>query len=349
MERKIETMRGIGTKAFILSFVFICFDLSAQDLTETYNKVNPSVVIIHTINKAVPSADKRHVTSTKGVGSGVLISGNKVITAAHVVHTANSAVVEFLGGKRVTCKIVASSPTADVAMLQLEKVPENIVVASLADSDSVSVGEEAFVIGAPYGIGHTLTVGHVSARHKPKTMFGGFDSSEFFQTDAAINQGNSGGPMFNMNGEVIGIVSSILSKSGGFEGLGFAVTSNTAKRLLLEEPTPWSGVQGYLLSDEFARIFNLPQSSGLLLQRVATGSPAYKARLREGTIDAVVNGQSMVLGGDIILSVDGIQIDGNKSILTIRKKLREAGNEKSIIVSVLRASKVFDVSVDFSD
>ena len=153
----------------------------------------------------------------------------------------------------------------------------------------------------------------------------------------------------NIYGEAIGIVSSIMSQSGGFEGLGFAVTSNTAKKLLLEEPTPWSVVQGYLHSDEIAGIFNLPQSSGLLLQRVATGSPAYKAKLREGSIDAVVNGQSMVLGGDIILSVDGIQIDGNKSILAIREKLREASKGKSITVSVLRASKVFDVSVDFSD
>ncbi len=333
----------------LLLFTIICHNLLAQNFRDIYNKVNPSVVTIHTINKVVPSAKLQQSTSMKGVGSGVLIPDSMVITAAHVVQTADSVIVEFFGGNRVTCKVIASSPAADVALLQLEEIPENAIVARLADSDKVAIGDNVFIIGAPYGIGHTLTVGHISARHKPNTVMGGFDSGEFFQTDAAINQGNSGGPMFNMHGEVIGIVSSIISKSGGFEGLGFAVTSNTASKLLLEEPTPWTGVHGDFLSGELAKIFNLPQSEGLLIQRVAIGSPAYKANLREGSIKAVINGHSMLLGGDIVLYVDGIQISGNKSIVEIRRKLREIRKGDHVTVSVLRAGKVLDLSVHFPD
>jgi S1-C subfamily serine protease len=346
----IKTMRKMLINLqILLLFTIICPNLSAQDLREVYNKVNPSVVIIHTIDSVVPSGKLQQSTSMKGVGSGVLIPDAKVITAAHVVHTADSAIVEFLNGKRVTCKVIASSPAADVALLQLEEIPENAVVARLADSDKVAIGDNVFIIGAPYGIGHTLTVGHISARHKQNTIMGGFDSGEFFQTDAAINQGNSGGPMFNMHGEVIGIVSSILSKSGGFEGLGFAATSNTASKLLLEEPTPWTGVQGYLLTGKFARIFNLPQSAGLLLQRVAIGSPVYKAGLRGGSIKAVINEKSIVLGGDIILSVDGIQVAGKESRVEIRKRLREISKGEQVTVSVLSAGKVLDLSVYFPD
>ena len=147
----------------------------------------------------------------------------KVLTAAHVVQTADTVSVEFPNGEIVKAKVVSSEPPADIALLQLERVPASAVVAKLGDSDQVGVADQIFVVGAPYGISHTLTVGHISARRTPGGEQSELGLAEFFQTDAAVNQGNFGGPMFNMNGEVIGIVSHILSQSGGFEGLGFAV------------------------------------------------------------------------------------------------------------------------------
>lgn len=128
-----------------------------------------------------------------------------------------------------------------------------------------------FVIGAPYGISRSLTAGHISARHVAKGSGGIEWPLELFQTDASINSGNSGGPMFNMSGEVVGIVSYILTKSGGFGGLGFAATSNVVRRLLLAEKSPWTGVEAYLLSDNLARFFNVPQPYGVPVQRVADG------------------------------------------------------------------------------
>jgi S1-C subfamily serine protease len=131
-----------------------------------------------------------------------------------------------------------------------------------------------------------------------------------FQTDAAINRGNSGGPLFDEKGRVIGIVSFILSASGGFEGLGFAVTSNTVRRALIESRAVWTGMTGIVLSGDLARALQLPQAGGYLVQQVARYSPAEAAGLKPGRIPAVIAGHALLLGGDIILSVDSIEVDG---------------------------------------
>ena len=232
--------------------------------------------------------------------------------------------------------MVASEPQADVALLRLEAVPSGMQVATLSNSDTVEVGDQIFIVGAPYGIGHTLTVGHVSARHKPNTIYSGMSLAEFLQTDAAINQGNSGGPMFNLRGDVVGIVSHIISKSGGFEGLGFVVTSNMARRLLLERRSFWSGVDGYVLTGELARVFNLPQPVGLLVQRVAQRSPAAEAGLQGGTIRATIGGETLTVGGDVILEVQGLPVTGRNSYEAIQERLSRLHPGVPITITVLR-------------
>jgi S1-C subfamily serine protease len=184
---------------------------------------------------------------------------------------------------------------------------------------------------------HTLTAGHVSARRKPNTMLGGMSRAEFFQTDAAINQGNSGGPMFNMAGEVIGIVSHIISKSGGFDGLGFVVTANLARRLLLDQNPFWSGVESFMLSGDLARVFNLPQGAGMLVQRVAANSPAAQLGLKPGTMTAVIEGDPMIVGGDVILEVQGVPVTADgASYLVIRDRLIALRPGDAITVVVWR-------------
>jgi S1-C subfamily serine protease len=227
-------------------------------------------------------------------------------------------------------------------LLQLESVPKEVVVAKLGDSEKVEVGDEVFVVGAPYGLSHTLTVGHISARHKLNTVSAGFELSEIFQTDAAINQGNSGGPMFNIAGEVIGIASRILTKSGGFEGLGFAVTSNTARRLLLEEQSFWFGLDGIVLADEFAAAFNVPQPMGFLVQEVAENSPAARLGLQPGRIKSQIGSNEVLLGGDIILEVVGIQVSED-CYEKIRKRLSDMKPGDTITVKVLRAGRILQL------
>jgi S1-C subfamily serine protease len=304
---------------------------------QVFKRVNPAVVVIRTKEKDVAAQGVVRVT---GLGSGVLISADgKVLTAAHLVHTADEITVEFPSGEKAGARVVASEPQADVSLLQLDGAPPGALVATLGDSDAVELGDQVFIVGAPYGIGHTLTVGHVSARHKPNTVYSGMSLAEFFQTDAAINQGNSGGPMFSMAGEVVGIVSHIISRSGGFEGLGFVVTSNITRRLLLEQKSFWSGLDGYLLSGDLARVFNLPRPAGLLVQRVAEGSPSAAIGLRAGTMKATVDSQTLTVGGDVILSVQGIPIDAPTAYERIQERLSRLHPGALITIAVLREGR----------
>jgi serine protease Do len=167
---------------------------------------------------------------------------------------------------------------------------------------------------------------------------------EFFQTDAAINGGNSGSPMFNWKGEVIGIVSNLLSRSGGFEGIGFAATSKMA-RLLLEQKPFWSGMEGMLVQGALARLLNLPQPAGFLVQRVAEESPGWRLGIRSCTLRASIEGNDLLLGGDIILSVNGLEVlEGDASLDHIYENLSNQKPGEKVVVRVLRGGQIVELS-----
>jgi serine protease Do len=307
---------------------------TGQQVGDVFRRVNPSVVIIRAHLGA--AAEYGQLAQVSEVGSGVLISGDgHVMTASHVVQTADEITVEFLSGAEVRATVVAAERQADVALLQLDYVPAQAVVASLGDSDTARVGDRVFIIGAPYGIGHTLSVGYISARYRPNTIYSEMALAEFLQTDAAINPGNSGGPMFNMAGEVIGMASHNISKSGGFEGLGFVVTINMARRLLLEQRSFWSGLSGVLVTGPLAKALNLPQPVGMLVQHVAANSPAARAGLRPGTIPATIDGRTLLLGGDVILAVLGVPI-GQESYERRRERVSQVPPGATVTITVLR-------------
>ncbi len=334
-----------------LSLVLIAFCVApsagAQDRTisELFLEVDPAVVEITTVKQVV--ADQGAVRRVKAgsLGSGFLISSDgRIMTAAHVVQVADEVSVRFVTGDVVNAKIVASDPSADVALIQAEFVPDGVRPAMVGNSDSAMVGDQVFVVGAPYGISHSLTAGHISARRTPDQLFGGFEKVELLQTDAAINQGNSGGPMFNMRGEVIGIVSHILSTSGGFQGVGFVITSNLAMRVLLDEPTAWTGLDGVLVEGPLARALHLPQSAGILVESVAAGSPASALGMRAGTLKSNIAGQVLTLGGDIILSIHGIRIGDTDFHKRIRERGQALGELDRVEVTVLRDGEVVELS-----
>ena len=313
----------------------------AQAVGEVFRKVSPSVVVIRSRGRDVSASGQVRFGE---IGSGVLISADgKVMTAAHVVQAMDEINVEFIGGETVPARVIASEPAADLSLLQLDRVPANIKVSRLADSRSVRVGDQVLVVGAPYGLAYSLSVGYISARWPPNSVYPAFPLAEFFQTDATINTGNSGGPLFNLAGDVIGIVSHNISKGGGSEGLGFVVTINTAKDLLLARRSIWSGLEGHTLSGDLAAIFNLPQAEGFRVKTVAKGSPAAAAGIRGGNRTAVIDGQTLVVGGDVLLAVEGIPAGNLADYQRMRDHLQKLPAGATITVTVLRAGRVLNL------
>ncbi|HEY3065488.1 MAG TPA: trypsin-like peptidase domain-containing protein [Methylomirabilota bacterium] len=327
----------------VIALVSTSETAAAQSVREVFRKVTPSVVVIRAKGREVSGAGQAGFNET---GAGVLISADgSIMTAAHVVHAMDEITVEFLGGEKVPARVVASEPAADLSLIKLERVPADAQVAKLANSDSVQVGDQVIVVGAPYGLSYSLSVGWISARWAPNTVYRSMPLAEFFQTDAVINTGNSGGPLFNMAGEVIGIVSHNISKGGGSEGLGFVVTANTARQLLLERRSLWSGLEGQLLTDRQGDILNLPPSTlGYIIKIVAKGSPADAMGLRGGTTTATIDGDTLVVGGDIILSVAGIQIRGGADVAKIREAMNSLRSGQAYKVTVLRSGRVLELT-----
>jgi serine protease Do len=314
----------------------------AQSVGELFRRVAPSVVVIRAKGRDVGAAGQSRFNET---GSGVLISQDgKVMTAAHVVHAMDELSVEFLGGETVGARVVASEPAADLSLLQLDRVPQGVTASPLADSDAVQVGDQVVIVGAPYGLSHSLSVGWISARWAPNTVYRTMPLAEFFQTDAVINTGNSGGPMFSMSGQVVGLVSHNISKSGGSEGLGFVVTVNTAKKLLLEKRSVWSGLEGQVLTDEVADLLNLPPgTTGFIVKTVAKGSPADDAGLRGATMIATLSGEQVPLGGDIILTIDGVSASA-PNLVKIRDAMSRTPAGGSFTLTILRAGRVLELT-----
>jgi serine protease Do len=316
---------------------------TAQTPGEVFRKVTPSVVVIKARGSEVTAAGQTRFLET---GSGVLISADgKVMTAAHVVALMDEISVEFLGGETVSAKVIASESAADLSLIQLERVPAGARVAKMANSDTVRVGDPVYIVGAPYGLSYSLSAGLISARWAPNTVYKTMPLAEFFQTDATINTGNSGGPMFNAAGEVIGIVSHNISKSGGSEGLGFVVTMKTAQQLLLEKKSFWGGIDGQFLSDEMLDMLNVPNNmKGFLVKSVAKGSPGDEAGLQGGTKVVTVGGEPYVLGGDIILSIEGIPADSAASMMKIRDLLATLKPGSQLTATILRKGRVIDLT-----
>ena len=314
---------------------------------DVFDRVQSSVVTLRTVQRAVAPAGFGGFVALDGVGSGVLISADgKVLTAAHVVQAVDQVQVEFSDGVPRSAHVVSSSTDADVALVQLDgKVPEWVTPAPLGDSDQVRVGARAFVVGAPLGVTHSLTVGNISARRASPQKLYGLVRVEQFQTDAAINQGNSGGPLFDLSGQVTGIVSYIVTQTGGYQGLGFAVTSNVARKLMLEQPPFWSGIEGVMLDETLAAILNVPgKRRGLLVETVAKGSPAARLGLRGGTVVATLFEEPLVVGGDIVLEVLGVAVDEQKAYDQISARLAALVPGQPLTVRALRAGEVLELS-----
>lgn len=263
----------------------------------------------------------------RGVGSGAVINAEKgyVITNNHVIDNADKITVKLEDGREFKAKLVGADPLSDVALIQVED-PKNLTEVKFADSDKLQVGDFTVAIGNPFGLGQTVTSGIVSAlgRSTGKSDEG---YENYIQTDAAVNQGNSGGPLINLNGELIGINTAIISPSGGNAGIAFAIPSNMANSLVTqiiefgEVKRGMLGIKGGELNADLAKEFNIATQQGAFVSEVLPDSAAAKAGFKAGDVITEINGQKI------------------RSFSELRAKVATSGVGKEIELTYLRDGK----------
>ncbi len=293
---------------------------------EIYERTAPSVVkVTSTIVRQSESPFGFGESAQQGTatGSGFVIDANgTLLTNWHVVENASKVIVSFEHSKTVEAHVVGKNPSQDLAVLKIPTEGLSLHPLTLGDSGSVEVGEPVVAIGNPFGLSRTLTTGVISALQREITAPNGFAIDNVLQTDAPINPGNSGGPLLNAKGQVIGITSQIETGGGGSDGnigIGFAVPINTAKAELPELEKNGSVQTAYLgvvmiAIDGSLSSLNLPVKSGALIEKVEAGSPAAKAGIRAGNIEAKVAGNEISVGGDIIVGFDGKKVTSSESL-----------------------------------
>ena len=251
--------------------------------------------------------------NSKALGSGFVIDkAGHIVTNYHVVEHARSVDVSFSNNESMKAKVVGTDPSTDIAVLQVDAHSRALTPLALGNSDAVRVGDSVVAIGNPFGYDRTVTTGIVSALQRVIQAPNSYSIDHVIQTDAALNKGNSGGPLLDARGNVIGVNSQIAADSGssGNLGIGFAVPIDTVKTVAAQiiktghAEHPYLGISVQAVTASAARLFHLPATHGLLVARVQPGSGAAKAGLRAGTGNATLAGETYPLGGDLITKVD---------------------------------------------
>jgi S1-C subfamily serine protease len=324
------------------------FDTEEQENIAVYKKSLPSVVNI--TSTAVAFDFFYGAVPQQGQGSGFVIDGEgHILTNYHVVEGARQVEVNTSDKKKYRAQIVGTDPQHDLAVLQISV--HSIPPAVLGDSKNLVVGQKVFAIGNPFGLSGTMTRGIISSIRSVRGQRGYID--EAIQTDAAINPGNSGGPLLNSRAEVIGINSMILT--GGAEqsaGIGFAIPINTAKAVLDDlihlghARWPSLGVRTLPIGPDLADQLGLAADSGLLIIQVTPGSAADRAGLRAGNERAFLGNVPIMIGGDLIVAVDGQEMQDQQDLSHMMQKHR-AGD--TVTVTIYRGKKRMDVRVTLGE
>jgi len=323
-------------------------DSEEQNNISVYHKNIGSVVNV--TSKAVAFDFFYGLVPQEGQGSGFIIDGDgHILTNYHVIADARQVEVTLHNRKKYRATVVGSDRSHDLAIIQI-KAPE-LAPMTLGDSRNLQVGQKVYAIGNPFGLAGTLTSGIVSSIRQVQEP-DGVTIDEAIQTDAAINPGNSGGPLLNSHGEVIGINTMIASSVGQNAGIGFAIPINTAKAVLNDLLTlgrvrrPALGVVTLPVSPDIGDSLGLAAGSGLLIIRVTPGGAAEHAGLRGGTERAYLGNMPIMVGGDLIVAVDGQQVEDQRDLSQVMNNHR-AGD--SIKVTVYRGKRKLDVEVTLGE
>ncbi|MBI1738428.1 MAG: trypsin-like peptidase domain-containing protein [Acidobacteria bacterium] len=316
-----------------------------------YKQASPSVANI--VTRAVEYDFFLNPVPVEGAGSGFVIDARGyILTNFHVVQQAQTIEVTLGDKSRYQAKFVGGDARNDVALLKVEPRGSKLVALTLADSRALQVGQRVLAIGNPFGFQSTLTTGVISALGRTVQTGEQTFIDEAIQTDAAINRGNSGGPLLNSHGEVIGINSAIYAPTGTTAGIGFAIPINTAKQIaqdLINEGRvrrAYLGIEGTEVWPDLAQALSLPVPEGFLVERVTPNGPAARAGIRGGDRRIVAGMRYMMIGGDILVAVNGQKIS---SQLDLNLALNRKRPGDSIRVTLYRGREKMDVKVALTE
>ncbi|MGA9229130.1 MAG: trypsin-like peptidase domain-containing protein [Nitrosotalea sp.] len=295
-------------------------------------------------------------SSDRAIGSGIVydLSGH-IITSNHVVVDYQKIRVVFHNGDSYTAQVTGTDPFADLAVIKVDADPQTLHTLPLGNSSKLRIGDEVIAIGSPFGLTGSMTSGIVSqlGRILNPPDIGSFSIPNVIQTDTAINPGNSGGPLLNDQGEVIGINTAIQTQTGEFSGVGFAIPSNTMKRIvpyLIQDghyKHPWLGISGITIDPDLSDSLGLSIQSGFLIENIVPDSPAANAGLIASNQTKMADGIKYKIGGDIIVGVDNTPVKKLEDLLNYLQDNKSAGDK--MILKIIRNYKPIEVTLTLQE
>jgi len=316
-----------------------------------YRQAEPAVANI--VTRAVEYDFFLNPVPVEGAGSGFLIdTDGHVLTNYHVVQDAQTIEVTLGDQSRYKAKFLGADPRNDIALLKIEPGGHKLTALPLGDARTLEVGQKVLAIGNPFGFQSTLTTGVVSALGRTVQTGQNTFIDEAIQTDAAINRGNSGGPLLNTRGEVIGINTAIYTPSGTTAGIGFAIPINTARHVAEDLITQGRvrraslGIEGRPLWPGLAQALGLSVNEGFLIERVTPGGPAEAAGIRGGNRTVLAGLQELRLGGDVLTAVDGKKILSQVDLNLILNRMRPG---ETVTLTIYRGQQKMDVKVKLGE
>jgi len=312
-------------------------------LIDIFEKAEPGVVRVNTERNQTES-------ETGGVGSGfVFDKKGHIITNAHVIENSTKTIVTFLDGRSYNAQIIGVDEYTDIGVIKVDADLKLLHPLSLGNSSNLQVGEPITAIGNPFGLSGSMTSGIVSQMGRLLPSGSGYSIPDIIQTDAAINPGNSGGPLLNMKGDIVGINTAIRSSTGEFTGVGFAIPSQTVEKIVPilisegEYKHPWIGISGRDIDPDMANVLGLKDALGFLIITVVEDSPASDAGLIGSNKTIEVEGKDYPIGGDVIVSVDGIDVRKIDDILIHLQRVKTVGDEMDL--EILRGNGTTNVTI----
>ncbi|MBX5321301.1 MAG: trypsin-like peptidase domain-containing protein [Candidatus Bathyarchaeota archaeon] len=318
-------------------------------LSGLYEQVKDSVVIIRGVIVQYDIFHRAYYTQVQGSGFVYNFTGGMVIiTNYHVVESTINVTVTFINGNGYAATVLGSDPYADLAVLLTDAPQSEFKPLEIVSSSTLKVGDIVVAVGNPYGLAGSMSIGVVSALGRTITEeTGGYPIANIIQTTAPLNPGNSGGPLLNLQGQVVGITTAIVSDS---QGLGFAIPSNTILREISSlaitgsyNRHPWLGATGVDMTYEIAKAMGVNVTYGWLITQVTSGGPAANAGLRGGTKQVLIAGEYVTVGGDIIIAINETRITDMDTLSTYLEENTTPGQK--INVSIVRENQTMTVAV----